>query len=217
MINSLNSLKKPLFISRLLCVSLCFILLLDCTSISKIHLDSKNLIFKIRWQYSSPLEKQKHSFDSLVSVQGEHLLKLDILQPLIGVIASLILNDQTMIIYTPLQKKYYKGKFDSRVFFPYFPAFPSVWLIHILRAKAPKNWNCQKQNEKLIFCKTNYFEIQWKYQKDRLYKISLKDLKQRRIEAQVQSLSSKNLSPEYFNPSLKNLKKQDDPHFFQNF
>ena len=216
MTDSLNPKIKLLFLSRLLGSSFCVFAILSCSSLSKkTPLHSKHLNFKIQWDYSSPLKKESRSFLSLVSVQGDQLLRLDILQPFIGVIGSFILNGQTMILQIPLKKQYYKGEFHSKVFFPNFPSLPSSWLIALLRAQAPHNWNCQKQNGKITQCDTHHFEIQWEYKQSQLYKISLKDSKQRRIQAQIKSLSSQRQSPGTFEPSLKNWQRQKEPLFFQ--
>lgn len=215
MISSLKNKEKLLFVHKLLCLSFCFFILLSCTSISRIPLHSKNLIFKIQWDYSSPLNKEQESFDSLVFLQGNSSLRLDILQPFVGVIGSLILNHTTMILKVPLKDSYYKGEFDSKIFFSDFPSFPSSWLIAFLRAEAPESWSCQKQKEKLIQCKTDHFEIEWTYKKSQLYKIQLKDSKQRQIHAQIKRVSSRELSSEIFMPPLKNLKQEEDPLFFR--
>ena len=207
--------KKILFLSRLLYSSFCFVAILSCTSITKTPLHSNNLIFKIRWDYSSPFQKKQSSFSSLVFVQGEDMLRLDILQTFVGVMGSLILNGKTMILQVPLKKQYYKGEFNSQVFFPEFPSFPSSWLRILLRGQASKNWNCQKQHKKITQCQADDFEISWKYKKSQLYEIRLKDSKQRQIKAQIQNLYSEELSSSIFEPSLKKWKRQKDPLFFQ--
>ena len=212
---SLNPRKQLSFISKLSYISLCLFALSSCISISKTPLHSKNLIFKIRWTYFSPSTQEQNSFDSLVFVKGDHLLKLDILQPFIGVIASLTLNHKTITLQVHRQKSYYKEEFNSKIFFPDLPAFPGSWFVALLRAQAPTNWDCKKEKEKLTYCKTDDFEIHWKYKKSQLYKIQLKDSKQRQIKAQIHSLFSKELSPKLFEPPLKNLKRQKDPFLFK--
>ena len=215
MISRLNKPGRLLFAHKLLGLNFCFFALLSCTSISKVPLHSKNLIFKIKWDYSSSIQKEQESFNSLVFVQGNNLLRLDILQPFVGVVGSLILNHTTMTLQVPLKRSYYKGEFDSKIFFSDFPSFPSSWFVAFLRAKTPENWSCQKQELKLTQCKTDHFEVKWIYKNSQLYEIQLKDTKQRQIHAQIKSLSSKELSTEIFTPSLENLKREENPLFFQ--
>ena len=191
-----------------------FLTFLSCTSISKTPLHSKNLIFKIDWIYSS-FQGEKRSFSSLVSIQADHLLRLDILQPFIGIVGSFILNDNIMILKVPIKKKYYKGAFNSKIFFPDFPKFPSSWFSFLLRAKTPQHWNCQKLNENLSQCQVHHFKIQWEYKRNQLKKISIKDKKHRQIEAKIKSFSSKEFPFDFFKPSLKNFKRQTQPLFFQ--
>ena len=206
-----------LFPSKLLlCISFCLFFILSCSSISKkASLQSKNLIFKIQWKYSSSLKKEYSSFWSLVSIQGDNLLRMDILQPFVGVIGSLILTDQRMIVLAPLHRQYYEGEFDSKVFFSDFPSFPGTWLTAFLRGQALEHWDCKKQDQRLLQCKTNHFEIEWRYKSSRLDKIYIRDLKQRQITARIKSLSSKELSFKVFEPSLKKWTRQKDPLFFQ--
>jgi len=215
MINSLKFLMKMLFPGRLLCISFSPLFIISCSSLSKkISLQSKNLIFKIQWEHSDPLKREHRSFWTLVSVQGNNLLRTDLLQPLIGVIGSLIVTDQRMTVLAPLHRQYYEGEFDSKVFFPDFSSFPNTWLTALLRVKALEQWDCQKQDQKLIQCQTDYFEIEWKYKKNQLNIMYIKELKQRQITARVKSLSSKKFSPTIFKPSLKNWTRQKDPLFF---
>lgn len=215
MISYLSKPKRLLFINKLLCINFCFLVLSSCISIPKIPLHSKNLIFNIQWDVTSPSKEKQNSFKSLVFIQGDNLLRLDIFQPLIGTIGSLVLNNTTMTLLVPSKKSYYKGEFDSKVFFPDFPAFPSSWLIALLRAETPQTWNCQKHREKTIQCKTDHFEVEWKYKRSQLNTIRLKDLKQRQIKIQIRSLFSKQLTSELFEPSLNNLKREETPFFLQ--
>ena len=237
MINSLNQTTTPLYPSRLLFNSSCGVVLWSgsailnfrkflyisfffwtlwgCVSVSKkIPLHSKNLSFKIQWNYSSPVSKPS-SLLSVISIQGSSLLRLDILQPFVGAIGRLIVNQDTMILQAVLQKTYYQGEFDSKVFFPDFPSFPSYWLTALLRVKAPENWDCQRQRGLLIFCRADQFEMEWKYKKAQLYQIHLKDSSGRQIQARIKNLSSPEFSSGTFNPSLKNWSRQKDPRFFQ--
>ena len=217
MVKVLNKHKRFSFISKLLCSSFCFFILLSCTSTPKTSLHSKNLSFKIQWDYSSLSTNEKSSFLSFVFIQEDRLLRLDIFQPLVGVLGSLILNSDIMILQVPMKKSYYQGEFNSKVFFPDFPSFPSSWLFALLRGQTLKSWDCQKQDKKVTRCKAGYFEIQWKYKKGQLYKIFFKDSKQRQIKAQIKNISSKEFPSRLFDPSLKNLKKQKNPLFFQKF
>lgn len=193
-----------------------FLFFIGCTTLSKKPaLNTKNLSFNIRWQVSSPVKKLG-SFSSLIFVQGNHLLRLDILQPFVGVIGSLIVNEKDMLLLSPLKKQYYKGRFNSQVFFPKFRSFPSHWLIAILRAQPFTKWNCQKQNKRLEKCHADFVEIHWKYKNRQLSQIYIKDLAGRQIQAKIQNISSPKLSPQLFQPSLNNWKKQKTPRMFQN-
>lgn len=198
--------KKFLILTVLLFVS-------SCVSPSKAPLHSKNLIFKIKWKYFSPLTKDSQSFNSWVFVQGDNLLKLDILQPVLGPVAYFILNYETMTLCVPLKKSYYRGKFNSKIFFYDFPSFPGSWLISVLRAKAPEGWKCQKQLQRLTHCKTQHFEIQWKYKQNQLHSIHIQDLNQRQIQAQIQNIASGEFPSDLFTPSLTNWKRQTTPNF----
>lgn len=215
MTKSLKSLQAFLFTNKLLSLSFCLFALISCSSLPKPPpLHSENLIFKIKWTYSSPPNK-KQSFDSFVFIQGDHLLRIDILRPFIGLIASLVLNHETLILQAPLKKIYYKGKFNSKSFFPDLPFFPGTWIISLLRAQAEESWNCHTENKKISYCKTDHFEIKWMYKKSRLETVQIKDLKQRQIKAQIRNFFSKENPPKMFKPSLKDLKRQKDPLFFQ--
>ncbi len=189
-----------------------------CLSASKkISLQSENLIFKIQWKYSSPLAGGRGSFLSIVSAQRDKKLRLDILQPFIGVIGSLILKDQKMLLLAPLRKQYYEGDFNSEMFFPHFPSFAGSELIALLRARAPENCERTEPNQNLLQCPAESLEIEWKYKRGRLNKIYIRNLKKRgQISAHIKSLSSKKkLASKIFNPSLKGWARQKDALFFQ--
>ena len=214
--NRLKQKTKLLFLNKLLGISLFLFFGSGCSHLSKkISLDSQNLIFKIQWDYSSPLEQKNSSFLSLVSIQGDKKLRLDIIQALIGSVGGFILDDQNMLLLAPFQKQYYKNTFDSKLFFPDFPSFPGLWITALLRAKPPEHWKCQKLNKKLSHCQTEHFEISWEYKSQHLNKIYIKDSKQRQITAQIKGLSSHKLSDQLFDPKLENWEMQTDPLFFQ--
>ena len=101
------------------------------------------------------------------------------------------------------------------MFFPDLPSFPGSWMISLLRARAEKSWNCHTENKTVSYCKTDHFEIKWMYKKSQLDTVQIKDLKQRQIKAQIRKLLSKEIPPRLFKPSLKDLKRQKDPLFFQ--
>ena len=211
-----NKNTRLLSLSKLLAFSLAFLGLGGCSSLSKkVSLQSPYLTFKIKWSYSSPLSEKSLSFSSLVFIEGSSLLRMDIVQPLIGSIGSFILNNEQVIIQSHLKKQYYKGEFRSQVFFPDFPSFPGSWLMALLRARKQAGWDCQADNQKLASCKTKNFEIQWEYKKSQITGFWIKDLAQRQIQARIKSLSSQPFSPRIFNPVLANRKKQADPLFFQ--
>ena len=205
-----------LFLNKLLGISFLLFFGSGCFCLSKkIPMNSQNLILKIQWDYSSPLEKKKNSFLSLVSVHGDRKLRLDIIQTFIGSVGGFILNGQNMLLLAPFQKQYYKSVFDSKVFFPDFPSFSGLWIIALLRAKPPEHWKCQNLNKKLSHCQTEHFEIRWEYSPYRLENIHIRDSKQRQITAQIKSLSSYKLSDQLFDPELESWEMQTDPLFFQ--
>lgn len=209
---------KPLFPSKLAYINLYVLFLISCTSLSKkAPLHSQKLSLKIYWTYADPTLKTSTSFSSFVFLQEERFLRLDVFQNFIGVIGSLILNDQFMMIQTPLNKAYYTGSFDSQLFFPEFPSFPGSWLRYILRAKASDKWECEKRKEQLTHCRVDFFTVTWKYKKAQLYEIQLEDSMKRQITAKIQNISIGTFSPDIFNPSALGLVKQKNPLFFQNF
>ena len=205
-----------LFPGKLLYINLYIFILISCTSISKkAPLHSEKLSFKIRWTYFDPLQTNSKSFSSFVFLKERRFLRLDVFQNFIGVIGSLVLNDQVMIIQAPLNKEYYVGAFNSQIFFPEFPSFPSSWLIDILRAEASKAWECEKQKKRVTKCKTDFFEITWIYKRSQLYEIQLEDSMKRKITAKIQNLSMGKFSTDLFNPSLVDWTKREEPLFFQ--
>lgn len=219
MIKHSNQKIRNLFFISLLGTGLFILPLLNCSLLSQKTppLNSKNLNFKIRWDYSSPFKESSETFDSLVSIQGDKLLRLDILQPFVGVVGVLTLNDKTIILQEPFGKRYYKGKANSKIFFPDFPSFPGIWLTALLRAKALKAWKCRWQKERLVFCRAGVFKIQWEYKHSRIYKIHIRDSKQRQISARIKNIASSHLPLGIFEPSLEGWRQMRDPLFFKNF
>ena len=203
-----NGLNKLLYISFIVCASF---LLGGCLSLKKIPLNSKNLTFKIQWKEL----KTNSSFLSIVSVKDDESLSLEILQPLIGPVARVIVNKDSMLLMSFLQKKYYRGEFNSQVFFPEFPALPKAWLFSILRAKGQAGWDCKSLGELLTDCKTPLFKIQWQYKKGQLVEIYLKDHLGRAIVAQIKSIKLGQFKKTTFKPVLKNWSQETDPLFFK--
>ena len=206
-----------LFPVKLLFIKVCIFALVGCTSVSKAPLLSQKLSFKIHWTYLDSSQKESRSLLSFVSLQERRFLRLDVVQSFIGVVGSFILREEVLIMQVPLKKEYYQGAFDSKVFFPEFPSFPSSWLIDILRGKASKNWECEKQKERITKCKNPLFKINWIYKNSQLYRVQLEDTMKRRIIAQIQKLSIGKFSEDIFYPLLTGWTKKEEPLFFQNF
>jgi len=216
-----NLQTKISFLKKLFCLNELFFkisflfVITGCTSISKKPLTSlENLSFHSQWTYFSPRD-QHLSFSSLVLIKGDDQLKLNIFKPLIGVIGSFILNKDEMILLSPLKREYYKAVFDSKIFFPKLPTFPSSWLIALLRGHVPKSWKCQKQKEQIKKCKTKHFTAHYKYKNSKLTYVFLKDSTGQKIQIKIKNISSPNLSSDVFQPELKNWKKEKTPFFFQ--
>lgn len=158
--------------------------------------------------------EKRSAFSSLVFIQGDDRLRLDILQPFVGLVASLIINKEEVFLLSPIKKQYYKGALNSELFFPQFPSVPGRHLITLLRAKTPEEWACRKQNGLLDYCQIKNLEIRYKYQRSDLTGFFLKDSTGRQIQAEIQNISIHKPSPRLFQPVLKNWKREKNPGFF---
>lgn len=177
---------------------------MSCISVSKNPLYAQKIQFKIKWNYILPFEKKRISFFSRVFIQSDRFLRFDILHAFVGSLGSFVLHSDFMILKNYPKKLYYKGKFNSKIFFPQFSNFKSSWLFYILRAKQiDSSWICKKHKQLLVSCNTKYFKIIWLYNKARLHTIKLVDSHNTQIVLNILNISVKKFSNKIFKNNLK--------------
>ena len=191
--------------------------LFSCVSpFKQASLDSRQLVFSIRWTLSA--KEGRSSFSSRLFIKGDEALRLDLLQNFVGSVARITLKGQKLILQAPFQKTYYKGEIQEVGILPGLPLLPSEGFSAVFRGRAIKGWSCRPQNTRPLLCEKNSFVIRWRWENSLLKSIRFEKQDERLdLQAEVRDISSKPLPVRAFNPHLKGWRRESDPLFFTRF
>ena len=167
-----------------------FFLLVSCKTLPARN-NSPYLSLKL-----SVTQDQKEVFYAYGYLKKEEALRLDIRKAFLGRVASLFLRDKEIVLQFPMERAYYKGSFNSQIFFPQFDSFPKEWVFHLLRNEVSKDWTCKKSA--LLFCRAKGIALTWIKNKGLIHEVDLKDSKNRSLILKMEKLSYKPLKDKAF-------------------
>ena len=192
-----------------------FSLLVSCQTLPfKKNPEYLSLEFSVK----SSFQNKKTEFSAYASIRKSEALRVDIMKPFIGPIAHFFINNKKMILQFPSRKEYYKGAFNSQIFFPQFHSIPSQWIFSILKNEIPAEWKCT--DSLLPRCEAgdqNKIQVTWLKRTRRIHKVELKDSKERYLILRIKRISYKALGDKVFKPQLKNYKQLKDRSLKRNF
>ena len=180
-------------------IKLLFFLLIltGCSSFSKKKMKATHFKTQISYKY----EEEKEAFPAEIFL-SPNTLRIEVTNPFLGSLASLIENKEGFIIIDHKKKLYLKTKLNK---FPLFNEIklPPLLLSQILKEEELEDFSCEKKEEVQI-CVKEDLEITLIHTplKEVLFKKEDKTLK-----IKIKSLQTSEVPYNFFSPSLKKLKE----------